>query len=791
MRVPLKWLRDYVDIDVSASEFADMMTLTGTKAETVEELGKEINNVVVGRIERIDKHPDADKLVVCLVNVGIEKIQIVTGATNIAEGDLIPVALDESTLPGGIKIKKGKLRGVDSCGMLCSHQELGIDEKMIPENMRNGIYILDGDYELGKDIKEVLSINDAIIEFEITANRPDCLSMMGVAYEAGATLGQKIKFRDSVLEESDIDIKHKAEVLDKDLCFRYMLREVVDVKVGESPYYIKQRLIEAGLRPINNIVDITNYVMLEYGQPLHAFDKLDLETDNIVVRRAIEGEKFITLDEQERVLDKSMLMITDGKKSVCIAGIMGGLNSGVKSSTNNIILESATFSPESIRSTSRKLGLRTDSSSRFEKGIDLKRAEQALEKACEMIESLGIGKILKGKIDIRETEILNKNFNVYGDRVRLLIGEDISNDRIIEILESLEFKVDSDGDKLNITVPSFRLDISMTDDIVEEVARIYGYNNIISKAINSQVIPGLKSSKRRFEDKVKYAAMSNGLTEITTYSFVSPSGVEKSRLNLDYYGNFLKLLNPLGEETSVMRTSLIPNMLDVVLTNVSRKNEEFYAFELGNTFFNGNADFPEEISGFVAASYGKNEDFFSLKARVEGVLNKLGVKNAFYKPCKDNDTFHPGKTAKIIVRGNLELGIIGELHPIVLENYNIKKKVYLCEINLPLLMEVSNDNIKYKQVPKYPAITRDIALLVGENQYIGEIEDIIRKKGEKLIESIELFDVYKGNQIDEDKKSVAYSIKYRSADRSLTDEEVNEIQKQIISEFEKIGIKQR
>lgn len=792
MRVPLKWLRDFVDINVSATEFADMMTLTGTKSETVEDLGNEISNVVIGCVEKIEQHPNADKLVVCKVNIGKKIIQIVTGATNLTEGDIVPVALDGSTLPGGIKIKTGQLRGVDSCGMLCSCQELGIDEKAIPESMRDGIYILDGEYELGSDAKEALLINDAIVEFEITANRPDCLSIMGIAYEAGATLGQKVIIKESKLKESENEIIHKAEVQDKELCPRYMLREIVDVKMGESPYYIKRRLIEAGLRPISNIVDITNYIMIEYGQPLHAFDKADMDTDKIVVRTAKDGEKFTTLDGQERNLDKSMLMITDGEKSVGIAGVMGGLNSEIKETTKHVVLESALFDSESIRSTSKKLGLRTDASSRYEKGIDFKRSEQALERACEMIEELGIGTVLKGKIDIKENEISKKKFEVSSDRVRYLIGVEISTTDIVAILESLEFEVKVCGDILEITVPYFRLDVSMTDDIVEEVGRIYGYNNIESKAINCKVIPGLKSSKRNFEDRVKSAAMANGLTEITTYSFVSPNGVEKACLNQEKYSDFLKLLNPLGEETSVMRTSLVPNMLDVVATNAARKNEEFYAFELGNTFFKGSSETPDEVSGFVAASYGKKEDFFTLKARIEGLLQKIGVKNAVYVPCKDDATFHPGKTAKIVVRGKMELGTIGEIHPTVLENYGIKKKVCLCKINVPLLMEVANEKIKYKAIPKHPGITRDIALLVDENLYISEIEEIIRKNGKKLIESVELFDVYKGDQVDEGKKSVAYSIKYRATDRSLVDEEVNEIQKKIVKDLEeKLGIKQR
>ena len=547
MRVPVKWIRDYVDIDINAKELADMMTMSGTKAETVEYPGEEISNVVVGKIEEITKHPDADKLQVTQINIGKEElIQIVTGASNISVGDIVPVALHKSTLPGGVKITKGKLRGVASNGMLCSCKELNIEEKFVDDKSKNGIMILDDNLPLGQDIKEALSLDDAIIEFELTANRPDCLSMIGMAREVSATIDKRVNLPENKYEAVKENFDFEVECKDENLCPRYILRKVKDVKITKSPYHIQRRLIEAGIRPINNIVDITNFVMLEYGQPMHAFDAKSLN-NKIVIKKAENGEKFTTLDDVERTLDDTMLMITDGVKSIAIAGIMGGQNSEITDTTTEVAFECASFNADSVRLTSKKLGLRTDSSSRFEKGIDLERPQLAIDRACELITKYGFGTVVDDTKDTLKQELKRRVIEV--DAVKLIqkLGNDIEIQEIKKILEKLFFEVEIDGNILKITIPFYRDDITMSDDILEEVARIYGYNNIVSKNIDSVVTFGEKSEIKRFEDKVKYALMSNGLTEVITYSFIGEKDLDMINFPKD---KILKIINPLGEDTS-------------------------------------------------------------------------------------------------------------------------------------------------------------------------------------------------------------------------------------------------
>ena len=785
MRVPVKWIRDFVDIDISAQELADKMTMTGTKAETIEYLGEEISNVLVGKIVEIEKHPDADKLQITQIDIGTgENIQIVTGAQNIAIGDIVPVAMHKSTLPNGIKITKGKLRGVVSNGMLCSCKELNVDEKYVDEKSKNGIWILDKSLTLGQDIKEALDLKDAIIEFELTANRPDCLSMIGIAREVSATIDKSINIPKNEFETTDEKFDFEVKIEDGNLCSRYMLRKIKDVKIEKSPYNIQRRLIEAGIRPINNIVDITNYVMLEYGQPMHAFDSKMLN-NKIVVKRAKNGEKFTTLDDVQRTLDDSMLMITDGEKSIAIAGVMGGQNSEITDTTTEVVFECASFEQDSIRLTSKKLGLRTDSSSRFEKGIDLQRPKLALDRACYLIEKYGYGKIVGDTKDNISTNIEQRQISIDAKKIISKLGNDIEIDEIKTILEKLFFEVKVDGTILNIKIPFYRNDITMSDDILEEVARIYGFNNIISKNINSVVTFGEKTPIKKFEDNAKYALMSNGLTEVITYSFIGEKDLDMINFPKD---KILKILNPLGEDKSIMRTTLVPSMMNVVKTNYTRKNNFFAGFEIGHIFIK-EEDNKEPIQKrqLVGAIYGDNMDFFALKSMLEGAFDNIGIHQRKYEADHTNTLFHTQRCAKIYA-GNNEVGYIGELHPIILENYEIKRRVYIFVIDFDKLFESKYEVKLAQNVSKFPAIKRDIAFVVDEKVLCSQIENLISENANDIVEKVELFDIYVGSQVEKGKKSMAYSIIYRTNDRTLTDDEVNPVQEKILKELEeKLG----
>ena len=787
MLVPVKWIRDYVNIDMDTVEFADKMTMTGTKVETVEFLGEEISNVVVGQIKEITQHPNADKLVVCQVNVGEEElVQICTGAKNVLEGDFVPVAKVNSTLPGGIKIKKGKLRGEASHGMLCGAEELGIDEDLVNERSKDGIYILN-DMEnlvIGQDIKEFLGLNDAIIDFELTANRPDCRSMIGIAREAAITIGQKIKYPEIEVKACDEDIDFEVKIESPKLCPRYGARIVKDVKIEPSPYWMQRRLIEAGVRPINNIVDITNFVMLEQGQPLHAFDLNELPNGKIVVRNAVEGEKFTTLDEVERTLDKDMLVITDGEKPVAIAGVMGGLNSGITDNTTAVLFEGAAFNADSIRLTSKKLGLRTESSGRYEKGVCTELSITGVERACQLVEMLGAGRVLRGTVEDYPVKQEAQTLTVNPSRIIKNIGIDLSLDGFVKILKDLEFKCDlKSDDEIVIEVPPFRLDIEQEADIYEEIARIYGFENIPSEQLEGNATAGVKTPQQKFMDKIKDTATSIGLYEILTYSFVSPKSLDKIKLpEDDKKRDYITLINPLGEDTSVMRTTMMPSMLNVLYTNVSRKVESGLAFECGHTF-TPQEGLPIETNHLCVGMYGKDVDFFVLKGALETILDSVGFENYEIIPETNNTTFHPGRCATIMYN-NIYIGTFGEVHPEVIDNYNLGQRVYLAELDLDLIFENSDRTIIYNPLPKYPSTSRDIALLVKDDVIVKQIEDIIKANGEDLLESYKLFDVYKGSQIADGYKSIAYSIIYRSKDKTLTDEDVNKVHQNIIRELE-------
>lgn len=785
MLVPLKWLRDYVDIDRETQEFADMMTMTGSKVEKVEFFGKETNGVEVCKILEIEQHPDADRLKVTKVEVADGQIlQIVTNATNINVGDYVPVARIGAVLPGDFKIKKGKLRGVLSEGMFCGAEELTIPSQYVEEHKKDGIYILDhqDSFELGMDVREALGINDALIEFEITSNRPDCRSIIGIAREAAVTLGKELKYPQITVNGSDEEMKFEIDV-QTELCKRYCGKVIKDVKVGPSPYWMQRRLIEAGMRPINNIVDITNYVMLELGQPLHAFDLEDIKYDKMIVKLAQEGEKFTTLDGAQRTLTSDMLVIGNQDKTLDLAGIMGGENSEVKDNTTSIFLEGASFAKENIRATSKKLGLRTEASSRFEKGIDVNLTEAAVNRACQLIEELGCGTVLNGMLDYYPKKEEVQKITANPERINKLLGVNVPMDQFINILERLEFKCNLiSSDKLELEVPSFRLDICEDADILEEVARIYGYENIPSATLEGNATAGVKTNKQKFMDNVKSNSIAVGLNEILTYSFVSPRGVDK--LNLaqdDERREFVKIINPLGEETSVMRTTLIPNMLDVISTNLSHKVEEVYAFECGNTF-RPQEGLPVETKKLSIGMYGKEVDFFSIKGAVETILTNVGFDGYEVEPETKNLTFHPGRCAKLVYN-NICIGTFGELHPDVLENYDLNQRVYVAEIDIDLVFENLNNSKVYNPLPKYPATTRDIALLVKDEVFVKQIEDIIKANGSDILESYQLFDVYKGAQIEEGHKSIAYSITYRSKDKTLTDEDVAKVHDKIVSEL--------
>ena len=785
MLVPLKWLRDYVDIDIDTQEFADMMTMTGSKVEKVDFFGKETNGVEVCKILEIEQHPDADRLKVTKVEVANgEILQIVTNATNIKVGDYVPVARIGAVLPGDFKIKKGKLRGVLSEGMFCGAEELTIPSAFVEDHKKDGIYILDhqDSFELGMDVRDVLGINDALIEFEITSNRPDCRSIIGIAREAAVTLGKELKYPEIKVNGSDEEMSFEIDI-QTDLCKRYCGRVVKDVKVGPSPYWMQRKLIEAGMRPINNIVDITNYVMLELGQPLHAFDLDDIKYNKMTVKMAEEGEKFTTLDGVERTLTSDMLVIGNQDKTLDLAGIMGGENSEIKDTTTSIFIEGASFAKENIRATSKKLGLRTEASSRFEKGIDINLTEAAVNRACQLIEELGCGTVLNGMLDYYPQKEEVQKVTVNPVRINKLLGVNVPMDQFINILESLEFKCNLvSSEVLELEVPTFRLDITEDADILEEIARIYGYDNIPAANLEGNATAGVKTDKQKFIDNVKANSIACGLNEILTYSFVSLRGVDKINLCADdEKRNFVKIMNPLGEETSVMRTTLIPNMLDVISTNISHKVEEVSAFECGNTF-TPQEGLPVESKKYCVGMYGKEVDFFVLKGVVESVLNNVGLKGYEIEPETTNLTFHPGRCAKIVYN-NIYIGTFGELHPDVIENYNLGQRVYVAEIDIDTVFENITLTKSYNPLPKYPSTSRDIALIVKDEVFVKQIEDIIKSNGEDLVESYKLFDVYKGAQIEKGHKSIAYSITYRSKDKTLTDEDVAKVHEKILSEL--------
>lgn len=787
MLLPIKWLKDYIDTKKSARELADGLTLSGSHVESIISLDPGIENVVVGKILTLEDHPNADKLIICNIDVGSEKLVIVTGAKNLSVGDYIPVAKVGAKLPD-LDIEVTNFRGVDSYGMLCSLKELGFKDSVIPKEYRDGIYILDKEYELGMDIKDVLGLNDQVIEFEITPNRPDCLSIIGMARETAATFDYELQEPDIRIENEVDDIYDYANGIEVETenCVRYYSRVIKDVKIGKSPMWMQERLMEAGVRPISNIVDITNFVMLEYGEPLHAFDLDNLQGKKIIVRQALEGEKLTTLDGEERILDTKDIVIADAKNPIGLAGIMGGLDSEITDNTKMVLLEGANFNSRNIRLTSKKFGLRTEASTRFEKGIDPNLGEIAVERVCQLIEQIGAGTVVKNKIDVYNKKAMPKHVTMRPERSNALLGIEMSVGDMIKSLNGLGLKSTFDGQLIQTVVPTFRLDIDIEADLIEEVGRLYGFHNIESKPLLGALTRGEKPYKITIEDKVKTILQGLGLNEVMTYSFISPKAYDKINLkDDDSLRKYIRLINPLGEDYSTMRTTLIPNMLDLLGRNFNRGIESMYAFEIGNTFIPKSlpvTELPDENKKLSLGLYGE-ADFYELKDIVENALSRLGIRNLQYERLETNQTFHPGRTAKLFYKGDC-LGIIGEIHPMVMENYDIKARVYIAELDFGKIVEYTNLDIKYNPLPKYPAMTRDIALVVKEEVMVGDIEKIILKHGSGIIESVKLFDIYRGNQVQEGLKSVAYSIIYRSHERTLVDDEVNKIQDRIVKDLE-------
>lgn len=784
MKVPMSWFNDYTDITgVTPKEYNDALTMSGSKVEGIEFLGSDLDKVVAGKIESVTPHPDSDHLVICMVNVGNEVLQIVTGAPNVKEGQIVPVALHGSTLPGGVHIKKGKLRGVESNGMLCSHDEMGITVSDLGYEPEYGILVLPEDTEIGIEMRDYFGLNENVVEYEITSNRPDCFSVIGLARETAATFGKPFSVPKPTFTEDGDDIKNhlSVEVKNPEKCLRYSARMIKNVKIGPSPKWLAARLRACGVRSINNIVDITNYLLLEYGQPMHAFDLRDLVGSKIVVRDAEDGEKIKTLDEQDRVLSSNDLVIADGERAVAIAGVMGGFNSEVKPDTTCVIFESATFDGASVRQTAQRAGLRTEASSRYEKGLDANNTVPALERACQLVEMLGCGEIVGGMIDIIGNTKPLVTLNLRPEKINAFLGTDIPTSDMIATLTKLGFDIDEKA--MTVTAPSFRPDIEAEADVAEEVARFYGYDKIPTTLLSGEATVGGKTPLQKLRDKINRCLVGCGMNEIYTYTFTSPSCFDKIRIPEDScLRNTVKITNPLGEDTSVMRTTTIASMLDILSYNYSHRNENVRLFEIGKVFLPKGDILPEEPEKLTLGLYG-GCDFFTLKGIIEKLLSVLGIKNAEFEAETENPTFHPGRCAALSIDGNF-CGTFGEIHPEVLSTYELDTPCYVAELDLATIFAASGAVTKYKQLPRFPAAQRDIALLVDKRVAVAELEKTIKKAAGNILDSVKLFDVYEGAQIPADKKSVAYAIFFRAADRSLTNEEINKVFTKITKDLE-------
>ena len=792
MNLSMKWLADYVDIgDITPHEFSEAMTMSGSKVEGWEREGAEIKNVVVGRVEEIVRHPDSDHMFICQVDVGAESpVQIVTGAQNVQKGDYVPAALHDSWLPGGVHIKKGKLRGVESCGMLCSLSELGLTAHDFPYAIEDGIFILqEPDMKPGQDIQSAIGLDDVCVEFEITSNRPDCLSVTGLAREAAVTFGKPLGIKAPEVKTTVDDIKNhlSVEVLAPALCPRYTARMVKNIKIEPSPRWMRERLRASGVRPINNIVDITNYVMLEYGQPMHAFDYKYVEGGRIVVRHAKPGETIMTLDGVDRALSPEMLVIADAKKPSAVAGVMGGEYSGIMDDTNLIVFESACFNGPSVRTTAKKLGMRTEASGRFEKQLDPATTIPAVERACELVELLGAGEVVGGMIDVDNSDHTERRIKLEPDWINSFLGVEVPVEEMHRILTRLECKIDGEY----VIPPSFRADLEHKADLAEEVARFYGYDKIPVTAIRGTANGGY-TPKQKFEQLLGRTLLAQGLYEVATYSFISPKYYDKIGLPADSACRTCVVIqNPLGEDTSVMRTTTVPSMLEVLSRNYNNRNKSAALYEIGNVYLPVEGrELPDERACVTIGAYGEGHDFFTLKGVVETLLSAAGVEGAEYTAVSDDPTYHPGRCAEITVNGQ-KLGMLGEVHPAVCQNYQIGTRAYVACLDEAVLFANVAPERGYKPLPRFPAATRDLALLCDDELPVSALEKAIREAVGKVLEEVSLFDVYRGAQVAEGKKSVAYSLTMRAGDRTLTDEEADAAIKRALKSLANLGVEIR
>ncbi|MBQ9161845.1 MAG: phenylalanine--tRNA ligase subunit beta [Clostridia bacterium] len=800
MNLSMKWLADFVSVeDVKIHDFCEGMTYSGSKVEGYEVLGDDIINVVVARVNKLERHPDSDHLFICQVDIGSEVLQIVTGAQNLFEGAIVPAAIPVAHLPGDITIKAGKLRGVESNGMLCSMGELKLTSHECPGKEENGILILDDCFadKLGMDIREALMLNDTVVEFEITSNRPDCLSVIGLAREAAVTFDRELKLHTPEVKTAGdgdkIENYLKVGIEAPDLCYRYAARIVKNVKIEPSPMWMRMRLSAAGVRPINNIVDITNYVMLEYGQPMHAFDYTMLDGSSIRVRRAADGECFRSLDDQDHVLDSSMLVIADEKKACALAGVMGGANSEIKDNTTTVVFESACFKGTSVRVTAKKNKMRTESSARFEKELDAENCLPALDRACELINLLGAGDVVDGVIDCYPTVKPEVKIPFEPDKMNKFLGVELTEEYMISVLEKLDCKVEGGF----VCPPSYRGDLLCMNDIAEEIIRIYGYNNINSTHIIAETTQGGRTAKQSFEIALENLMYGMGINQIHTFSFISPKYYDKIRLpENDPLRNSVVISNPLGEDTSVMRTVALPSMLEVLARNNNFSNENVRLFENATVYIPTEdiEALPLEKKVLTVGMYG-NVDFYDLKGVIENVLELAGVAGVKFTACTDNAAYHPGRCASFSVQKNGEtvnLGLLGQIHPAVASDYGFDKPVFCASVNFDELWDAADMTIDYTPLPKFPATTRDLSFICSKDIEVGAIEEVMVKAGGKLVETVALFDIYEGANIGEGNKSLAFRVTLRAADRTLTVEEAEKATKKILKDLEyKLGLKLR
>lgn len=788
MLLSRKWLNEFVAIDANDRVFSEEMTLSGSKVEAVVDLGAQIINVVVGKVLEMKPHENSDHMWICQIDVGSgSPVQIVTGAQNVKVGDLVPVAQDGSILPGEVKIESTTLRGEPSHGMLCSIKELNLTSNDFPHAAEDGIFILnEEDCFVGQDIREVIGAMDHVVEFEITPNRPDCLSIIGLAREAAATFQKDFALHDPVVRgggPGDLWELLHVEVPAADLCPRYTARMVRNVKVGPSPKWMRERLRASGVRPINNIVDITNYVMLEYGQPMHAFDYRYVTGGTIVVRRAEDGETLTTLDGTERKLTSSALVIADHVRAVGLAGIMGGENSEIVEDTVDVVFESANFNGTNIRKTALALGMRTEASAKFEKNLDILNTLPAVNRACELVEMLSAGEVLDGVIDVLNYVPNPTTLSLRPDRINALLGTEIPTEEMIRILRSLGFKADGE----EITVPSWRGDVSHYSDLAEEVARFYGYNKIPVTSMRGETTQGGFSAEEKLEQTLGHLCRAMGYNEIITYSFISPSYYDKIRLPASSpLRQSITILNPLGEDSAIMHTTILPSMLDILTRNYNYRNQSVCLYELGRTYFprpDGLADEPKVLA---LGAYGEDMDFFRLKGSVEAILSSLRVKDVSFVAESQNPSYHPGRCATIL-SGDVVLGVLGEIHPLVATNYDVDTNLYCAELSFDALFRQQGDTPEYTPLPKFPSVSRDIAVIVKKDVTVAMLEACIRTSAKGLLRNVTLFDIYTGSQLVEGMKSVAFNLILRADNRSLTtqeaDEEISSILKGLSEQF--------